>query len=76
MLSTVRHSPPIIARMDGGAELDLPEAFNDDGTLRQSIWWQATGAKYLDTAFLSAHAADPKAKLYVSNPLLSSKAVS
>lgn len=29
------------------------------------MWYQGTGAKYLDTAFLSAHAADPKAKLYV-----------
>lgn len=43
------------------------EAFNEDGTLRQSLWWQATGAKYLDTAFLSAHAADPKAKLYYND---------
>ena len=49
--------------------LCLPEAFNDDGTFRQSVFFNTTGTDYIKTAFRAARAADPHAKLYVrQNP--------
>ncbi|NEC05642.1 endo-1,4-beta-xylanase [Streptomyces sp. SID7909] len=43
------------------------EAFNDDGTLRDSIWLQKLGPGYIADAFRWAHAADPKAKLFIND---------
>ncbi|WP_426515600.1 endo-1,4-beta-xylanase [Diaminobutyricibacter sp. McL0618] len=43
------------------------EAFNDDGTLRDSIWLQKLGSGYIADAFRWAHAADPKAKLFYND---------
>jgi endo-1,4-beta-xylanase len=43
------------------------EAFNDDGTLRHSIWLDALGPGYIADAFRWAHAADPAAKLYLND---------
>ncbi|TRV78239.1 endo-1,4-beta-xylanase [Streptomyces sp. 130] len=43
------------------------EAFNDDGTLRDSIWLRKLGPGYIADAFRWAHAADPKAKLYIND---------
>jgi len=43
------------------------EAFNDDGTWRQSIWYQALGPGYVADAFRWAHEADPFAKLYYND---------
>ena len=43
------------------------EAFNDDGTLRDSIWLQKLGPGYIADAFRWAHEADPKAKLYIND---------
>ncbi len=51
------------------------EAFNDDGTLRNSIWRQKLGDGYIARAFMYAHEADPDAQLFYndfdleSNPL-------
>lgn len=39
---------------------------DDDETLRNNIWFAAMGEKYIDTAFASAHAANPSAKLYIN----------
>ena len=39
------------------------EAFNEDGTLRDSIWLQKLGPGYIEEAFRYAHQIDPKAKL-------------
>ncbi|WP_330237827.1 endo-1,4-beta-xylanase [Streptomyces sp. NBC_00525] len=43
------------------------EAFNEDGTLRDSIWLRALGPGYIADAFRWAHQADPKAKLYIND---------
>jgi GH35 family endo-1,4-beta-xylanase len=47
------------------------EAFNDDGTLRDTIWYDAPGigfagrgTSYIEQAFRWAHTADPQAKLF------------
>ena len=50
------------------------EAFNDDGTMRSTIWYDAPGigfagkgTAYVEQAFRWARAADPKAKLFYND---------
>jgi endo-1,4-beta-xylanase len=43
------------------------EAFNEDGTLRNSIWLQHIGPKYIEKAFVFAHEADPNALLFYND---------
>jgi endo-1,4-beta-xylanase len=43
------------------------EAFNDDGTLRDSLWLQKLGPSYISDAFTWAHQADPKAILFYND---------
>ncbi|WP_405659495.1 endo-1,4-beta-xylanase [Streptomyces sp. NBC_01166] len=43
------------------------EAFNDDGTLRDSIWLRKLGPGYIADAFRWAHRADPKARLFIND---------
>jgi endo-1,4-beta-xylanase len=43
------------------------EAFEEDGTLRDTIWLRALGPGYIADAFRWAHQADPKAKLYYND---------
>ncbi|MFG1810858.1 endo-1,4-beta-xylanase [Streptomyces sp. NPDC049040] len=43
------------------------EAFNEDGTLRDSIWLQKLGPGYIADAFRWAHQADPKAVLFYND---------
>jgi endo-1,4-beta-xylanase len=43
------------------------EAFNEDGTLRDSIWLQKLGPGYIADAFRWAHEADPHAKLFYND---------
>ncbi|MEN3356671.1 MAG: endo,4-beta-xylanase, partial [Mycobacteriales bacterium] len=43
------------------------EAFNDDGTLRDTIWLQQLGPGYIADAFRWAHEADPKALLFYND---------
>lgn len=51
----------------------INEAFNDDGTYRQTNYYKIIGPDYFELAFKFAHAADPDAELYyndysMSNP--------
>ena len=43
------------------------EAFNEDGTLRDSLWLQKIGPSYIAKAFRWAHQADPKALLFYND---------
>lgn len=43
------------------------EAFNEDGTLRDSFWLQRLGPGYIAEAFRLARQADPSAKLYLND---------
>src|SRR5579871_618455 len=49
------------------------EAFNDDGTMRSSIWYDkpgigaGAGTKYIEQAFRWAHEGDPSAKLFYND---------
>ena len=49
------------------------EAFNDDGTMRHTIWYDqpgigaGAGTKYIEQALRWAHAADPGAKLFYND---------
>src|ERR1019366_8307135 len=43
------------------------EPFNDDGTLRSDVFYQAMGQGYIADALRTAHAADPTAKLYLND---------
>jgi len=43
------------------------EAFNDNGTLRNTIWLQKLGPGYLARCFIYAHEADPAALLFYND---------
>jgi endo-1,4-beta-xylanase len=43
------------------------EAFNEDGTLRNSIWKQKIGVSYIEKAYLYAQEADPNALLFYND---------
>ncbi len=43
------------------------EAFNDDGTLRDSLWLKELGPNYIADSFRWAHKADPKAILFYND---------
>jgi endo-1,4-beta-xylanase len=43
------------------------EAFEDDGTMRKSLYWKIIGPDYIDIAFKFAHQADPNAELYYND---------
>ncbi len=43
------------------------EAFNEDGTYRDTMWYRTLGPGYIADALRWAHQADPHAKLYVND---------
>ncbi|WP_409468812.1 endo-1,4-beta-xylanase [Streptomyces sp. HC307] len=43
------------------------EAFNEDGSMRNSLWQSKLGTGYIANALRWAHAADPNAKLYIND---------
>jgi endo-1,4-beta-xylanase len=43
------------------------EAFNDDGTMRDTLWLRAMGPGYIADAFRWAHQADPRALLFYND---------
>jgi endo-1,4-beta-xylanase len=63
------HIQTIVARFKGKvASWDVVnEAFEDDGTLRNSIWLQKLGPDYIARCFQYAHEADPDALLFYND---------
>lgn len=45
----------------------LNELFNEDGTYRTSIWYNALGTGFIANSLNWAHQADPAAKLYIND---------
>ncbi|ELS55604.1 putative endo-1,4-beta xylanase [Streptomyces viridochromogenes Tue57] len=43
------------------------EPFNEDGTYRQTLWYNGLGADYIAQALTAARAADPSARLYIND---------
>lgn len=43
------------------------EPFNEDGTYRQTLWYNGLGAGYIAQALTAARAADPSARLYIND---------
>ena len=43
------------------------EAFNDDGTLRNTIWKEKIGSSYIEKSFLYAHEVDPDVLLFYND---------
>lgn len=58
----VRHFKGRVAAWDV-----VNEAFNEDGTLRNSIWRQKLGNTYIEKALQYAHEADPDALLFYND---------
>ncbi|KAH9887904.1 endo-beta-1,4-glucanase [Cubamyces lactineus] len=44
----------------------INEPFNDDGTWRETLWYNTLGTKYIPLALHAARKADPHAKLYIN----------
>lgn len=43
------------------------EPLNEDGTMRNSFWYQKLGTSYIADAFRAARAVDPNVKLYIND---------
>lgn len=50
------------------------EALNEDGTMRQSLWYKIIGPDYIEKAFVYAHEADPQAQLVYNDYNLENEA--
>lgn len=63
------HIETIVAHFRGKVKAwdVVNEAFNEDGTLRNSIWRQKIGDMYIAKAFKYAHEADPDALLFYND---------
>lgn len=64
-----QHIQTIVTHFKGKVESwdVVNEAFNEDGTLRNSIWKQKLGNDYIRRAFEYAHEADPEALLFYND---------
>ena len=63
------HITTILAHFKGRvASWDVVnEAFEDDGSLRNSLWYQILGEDFIPLAFQYAHEADPNIELYYND---------
>lgn len=63
------HIQTIVSRYKGKIDtwIVVNEAFNEDGTLRNSIWHEHIGPSYISKAFQWAHEANTEAKLFYND---------
>jgi endo-1,4-beta-xylanase len=68
MAALRRHVTTMVERYKGRVEMwdVVNEPLEDDGTLTRTPWSQAAGERFIDEAFRAAHAADPKARLFLN----------
>lgn len=65
----LNHIDTILSRYKGkvnGWDV-VNEALNEDGTLRNSVFYNIIGDKYISMAFQKAHSTDPEADLYYND---------
>jgi len=64
-----RHIDTVVRRYRGRVQCweVVNEALNDDGSLRQTPWFEIIGEDYIQRAFEYAHRADPEACLYYND---------
>lgn len=62
------HITTIMSRYKGIiSEYDVVnEMFNEDGTMRETVWLKTIGPDYIEHALRKAHEVDPDAKLYLN----------
>ena len=62
------HITTIMTRYKGRiSEYDVVnEMFNEDGTMRETLWYKAIGKDYIEHALIKAHETDPDAKLFLN----------
>lgn len=63
------HIHTVVGRYNGRVQAwdVVNEALNEDGSLRESLWYEIIGKEYLLKAFEYAHEADPEAELYYND---------
>lgn len=63
------HISTIVGRYKGKIQSwdVVNEALNEDGTLRQSLWYKIIGPDYIEKAFQFAHEADPQVQLFYND---------
>ncbi|KAI0327919.1 endo-1,4-beta xylanase [Cubamyces sp. BRFM 1775] len=62
-----RHCYNLVNHYKGHVWDVINEAFNDDGTFREDIFYNTLNTSYIPLALYAARAADPSAKLYIND---------